>query len=73
MLGYFYIIVDYSVLCLPHVAHSSDCWLTVTKSSSHTYRQKNVAVTLMKVPIILLWDLHQLHFLLHSGNKGFMK
>lgn len=49
------------------------CWLMVTKSPSHTYRQKNVAVTLIKVPIRLLWDLHQLHFLLHSGNKGFIK
>lgn len=40
---------------------------------SHTYRQKNVAVTLIKAPIRLLWDLDQLHFLLHSGNKSLMK
>lgn len=40
---------------------------------SHTYRQKNVAVALIKAPIRLLWDLDQLHFLLHSGNKSLMK
>lgn len=30
---------------------------------SQTYRQKYVAVTLIKVSIRLLWDLYQLHFL----------
>lgn len=55
-------------------SHSSgDCSLMMIQYSSHTYRQKNVAVTLIKAPIRLLWDLDQLHFLLHSGNKSLMK
>lgn len=52
---------------------SGDCSLMMMQSSSHTYRQNNVAVTLVKAPIALLWNLDQLHFLLHSGNKSLMK
>lgn len=41
---------------------------TVQCSSSQTYRQKYVAVTLVKVSVPLLGHLHQIHFLLHRGE-----
>lgn len=40
------------------------------QSSLHTYRQKNVAVALIKVSIGLLRELYQLHFLLQVGGNA---
>ena len=41
----------------------------IHQSPSQTYKEKYVAVTLIKVSIKFLRDLHQLHFLLNEEKK----